>query len=68
MANLTQTETERAQRLLAAHPDIDEAFTGFSEADAVLCLRYLHGVTPATAEQMLAMARGDNADDVVILE
>lgn len=72
MAALTRAERIRGQALLAdmavgANGVLDGAMPGLAEADAVLVLRVLLGVDPATAAQMLAFNRGENANDVLIL-
>lgn len=68
MAALTQAERERAKTLMAGMSVVGGAMPELSEADAILCLRVLHGCGEDTAEQMLAFARGEDADDVIVID
>lgn len=68
MAALTQKERDKANALMATVSVVGGAMPELSEADAILCLRELHGCGEDTAEQMLAFARGEDADDVIVID
>ncbi len=68
---LTKAERIRGQALLdelaGADGVLDGAMPGLSTEDGALVLQVLLGLDPATAAQMLAFNRGENANDVQII-
>lgn len=69
---LSKAERTRGQALLdelaaGAAGTVDGAMPGLSAEDGALVLQVLLGVDPATAAQMLAFNRGENANDVLII-
>lgn len=68
MASLTQKDKDKAKALMVGVSLIGGDMPGLSVKDAILCLRVLHGCGEATAAQMLAFARGEDADDNVTID
>ncbi len=68
MASLTQKDVDKANALMAGMSLMGGDMPGLSVQDAILCLRVLHGCGEVTAAQMLAFARVEDADDVVVID